>query len=175
MWLLSLIKAFLRKCFCKATGMPGVNSFLGYSPATDMQAADYDNDDGPGPNTFQLYFGDGWRKSRWNRTAVKNMTESFLTQTREAKLAADPSFEVIEACLWGFIQQAKISWKVDKPHVTDEGDRVETLDEARFRAQVYTKRRAKDVRRTARKTNVSFYLFVSACYLQLVTYNRIEV
>ena len=159
-WFFFLIQTFLRRRFCEATGMPGVNSFHEYSPASDTQAADYEDYDGPGPNGFQLYFGDGWRKSRWNRTAMKNMTESFLIQVREAKLEADPSSEIIEACLWGFIQQAQISWRADKPRVTEEGDRVETLEEARARAQEYNKRRAKDVRLTARKSNVSFHLFV---------------
>ncbi|KAE9394179.1 hypothetical protein BT96DRAFT_943344 [Gymnopus androsaceus JB14] len=78
------------------------------------QATDYKDDDGPGPNGFQLYFGDGWWKSRWNRMAMKNMMEFFLTQ---------------------------------------EGDRVETSEEARAHAQEYNKRWARDVRLTVRKSN----------------------
>lgn len=140
--------------------MPSVNKFLSYSPATDEQAAEYGEGEGGGPLCFQLYFGDGWRSSRWNRKVVKDMTASVLLQVVTAKLDVEPSRDLVEACLWGFIEQAQVSWRSDKPRVTEDGNRVETAEEAHSRAQEYAKRHAKDVRLTTHKTNVSLDLFV---------------
>ncbi|KAE9387433.1 hypothetical protein BT96DRAFT_1005123 [Gymnopus androsaceus JB14] len=89
---------------------------------------------GPGPqgaNQFQLYFGDGWRGSRWNLGVVKNMTSFALANRADQRFEGSLSTEAIHAIIWGHISQARDSWTQRKPRVhEEERDRYKSVRKA---------------------------------------------
>ncbi|KAE9383350.1 hypothetical protein BT96DRAFT_791014, partial [Gymnopus androsaceus JB14] len=126
-----------------------------YNPVTTEIAKQYDSETGPGPqgaNQFQLYFGDGWRGSRWNLGVVKNMTSFALANRADQRFEGSLSTEAIHAIIWGHISQARDSWTQRKPRVhEEERDRFETVAEAATRAQIDQVKRYKSVRKANRK------------------------
>ncbi|KAE9387668.1 hypothetical protein BT96DRAFT_837360, partial [Gymnopus androsaceus JB14] len=109
--------------FLKLTGQTYVSHFEKYNPVTTEIAKQYDSETRPGlqgANQFQLYFGDGWRGSRWNLGVVKNMTSFALANRADQRFEGSLSTEAIHTIIWGHISQARDSWTQRKPRVHEE-------------------------------------------------------
>lgn len=102
---------------------------------------------------FRLYFGDGWRTARWNRTVIASMLPVIFTKRKEAKITEDLSTPAIEACLWDFIKQAHNSWSIHLPRI--QGNKVESAAEAQKRANADIAARKRRLNISARKHGVS--------------------
>lgn len=89
------------------------------------------------------------------------MVEPMLAEAREQHMEPLLSPDTVKAAIWDFVLQARAVWKAPKPRVHLEGERLETTDEARVRTQSYGKFRARAVRSTTRKREVSFLLYIS--------------
>ncbi|KAJ4465789.1 hypothetical protein C8J55DRAFT_440499, partial [Lentinula edodes] len=140
--------------FCRATGSDSINGFQSYKPIDKVLADKFASENGPGPENgtkFRLYFGDEWRKAKWNRVVVQNITSLIISHKERAHISFDLSKEVIEAYVWDLSTQAQNSWKARKPRPLETGNRWETAAEALAHAKDYEKRRDKDLRSNARK------------------------
>ncbi|KAF9063923.1 hypothetical protein BDP27DRAFT_208455 [Rhodocollybia butyracea] len=131
-----------------------VNHFEDYRPVDKAIALKFEKYEGPGPENdsrFKLFFGLTWRKSRWNRVVISNMLPVILYKKAEKQLQGEVNDKVISAMLWDHIKQAQESWQRRNPRITQEGNQVETADEARARADTQTLQRYVNVRRNSRK------------------------
>ncbi|KAJ3885425.1 hypothetical protein GG344DRAFT_59269, partial [Lentinula edodes] len=140
--------------FCKATGSTLVNAFQNYHPIDKTIADEFAIGTGSGPegnSEYRLYFGDEWRKAKWNRIVVRNMISFIGSQKEQAHISGDLSTEVIEACVWDLVAQARSSWRarLPRPHVAES--RWETPVEACTRAEEYESRREMELRLNSRK------------------------
>ncbi|KAJ3985766.1 hypothetical protein F5890DRAFT_1408768 [Lentinula detonsa] len=143
-----------RNCFLDMTHRKRINHFEDYRPVADTVASNYENYNGPGPgndSSFLLFFGFNWRKSRWNRSVVTNTLPVIIHKKGEVGLQGEVDEQAIAALLWDYIKQAQESWQRRNPRITQEGDRVETLEEARVRADTQALQRSMKVRRNSRK------------------------
>ncbi|THV01936.1 hypothetical protein K435DRAFT_654378, partial [Dendrothele bispora CBS 962.96] len=141
--------------FCDLTGQPFITHFEDYCPIDDPVASNFANGTDPGPrgaDTYRLYFGDDWRKAKWNREVINHMIP-FVAIRQEQSLIQGPCLEpdTIRAFVWDFIAQAQASWKQRQPRIHESGLRYETKGEAAVRAGNYKERRELSVRLTTRK------------------------
>lgn len=153
-----MLQSHIRTCFCKATGSTLVNAFQNYHPIEKTIADEFAIGTGSGPegdSEYRLYFGDEWRKAKWNRIVVRNMISFIGSQKEQAHISGDLSSEVIEACVWDLVAQARSSWRarLPRPHVAES--RWETPVEACTRAEEYESRREMELRLNSRKRSVS--------------------
>ncbi|KAJ3933563.1 MAG: hypothetical protein NXY57DRAFT_891824, partial [Lentinula lateritia] len=142
--------------FCRATGSDSVNGFQSYGPIDKAIADAFARGTGPGPENrtkFSLYFGDEWRKAKWNRIVIQNISSSIIDQKEQAHISGDLSKDIIEAYVWDLSTQARNSWRAKKPRPLETGKRWETGAEALARAKDYEARREKDLRSNSRKRN----------------------
>lgn len=168
---ISLPQSHIRSCFCRATGSDSVNGFQSYGPIDKAIADAFARGTGPGPENrtkFSLYFGDEWRKAKWNRIVIQNISSSIIDQKEQAHISGDLSKDIIEAYVWDLSTQARNSWRAKKPRPLETGKRWETGAEALARAKDYEARREKDLRSNSRKRNVSItHMHINAfsCYI----------
>ncbi|KAH7876538.1 uncharacterized protein C8R40DRAFT_1042342, partial [Lentinula edodes] len=140
--------------FCKATGSTSVNTFQTYHPIDTTIAVEFATGKGSGPegeSEYRLYFGNEWRKAKWNHIVVRNIITLISSQKEQAHIYGDLSSEVIEAYVWDLVAQARVSWRarLPRPHVAES--RWETPAEARTRAEEYESRREMELRVNSRK------------------------
>ncbi|KAK7029031.1 hypothetical protein VNI00_014741 [Paramarasmius palmivorus] len=158
-------KGLLHETFCSATGATAINSFERYDPVDHDTVNNFADGKGPGPegaNRFRLYFGDAWRTASWNRVVISHMIPLVHAgKARKNIGGSSMTNDGIEACIWGYISQARNSWKAYQPRVHSSGSRYETQAEAITRAKASAAKRISSVRQNNRKNNVgSCYLFV---------------
>ncbi|KAK7030931.1 hypothetical protein VNI00_013877 [Paramarasmius palmivorus] len=148
-------KDLLRGVFRTATGSPAISKFEHYNPVDQATAELFAEGKGPGPeggNKFRLYFGDGWRGAAWNRAIISNMYPLVVAAHAESRVGGSCMSALgVEACVWGFITQARTSWKSFKPRVHESGSRYETETEAVSRARIYNIQRTTNIKYTNRK------------------------
>ncbi|KAE9387244.1 hypothetical protein BT96DRAFT_837926, partial [Gymnopus androsaceus JB14] len=142
--------------FCSVTGTQQVNAFQQYHPANATIVSSYQNTDGPGPNVgegtgYLFYFGDGCHQTRWNQTVVENLVHYITSQQIAQNVEGYFGLEAIKAYVWELFQQARTSYRKDKPRLHEGGDCVETAGEASHRARTYTRQRQRDVHSNGRK------------------------
>lgn len=151
-------QSFIRTSFLSMIQRTQINHFEDYQPVDEAVALNFENYNGPGPENdsrFHLFFGSNWRKSRWNRVVILNMLPVILYRKAEVHLQGELGDPVITAMLWDYIKQAQESWQRRNPRIAEEGNRVETVAEARLRADTQALQRSVKVRRNARKVVVS--------------------
>ncbi|KAJ4480125.1 hypothetical protein J3R30DRAFT_3226428, partial [Lentinula aciculospora] len=140
--------------FLEMTHREQINHFEDYRPVADTIALIYENYNGPGPgndSSFLLFFGFNWQKSQWNRSVVTNMLPVIIHKKGEVGLQGEVDEQAIAALLWDYIKQAQESWQRCNPRITQEGDRVETLQEAQVHADTQALQHSMKVRRNSRK------------------------
>ncbi|KAJ3888762.1 hypothetical protein F5879DRAFT_792778, partial [Lentinula edodes] len=140
--------------FCRATGSKSISGFQAYVPVDKITVDEFAKGTGPGPEAktaFHLYFGDDWRKMKWNRNVVQNLNVLINSQKEQARIAGSLSPEVIDAYLWDLIAQSRVSWRARKPRPHATEHRWETVGEAVARAEDYEARREKELRVNSRK------------------------
>lgn len=141
--------------------MSHVSKFEGYKPVDDSTADDYARGDGAGPSEhdgtlYRLFLGEGWRNAAWNQIIVSNMAKIiYADATKEGLTETSITLDVVKATLWDYILQARTSWSAKIPCVLENGERLETANEAKLRNAQYQKKRANAVRLTTRKKMVS--------------------
>lgn len=114
---------------------------------------------------YLLYFGDGWRQAQWNQTVVANLVSYITSQHISRNVEGYLATEAINAYVWELFQQARTSYRKDKPRLREEGDRIETQVEANHRARSYTNQRRRDNYSHSRKSCVSFFFsFFFLCF-----------
>ncbi|KAK7451662.1 hypothetical protein VKT23_012339 [Stygiomarasmius scandens] len=148
-------RSLLRRLFCDLTGQLHINHFEKYSPIDDTIASNFANGTHPGPrgaDTYRLYFGNEWRKAKWNRQVINYMVPLVAERQVQSSIEG-PCLQpnVIEAFIWDFITQAQASWKRRQPRIHESGSRYETRGEAATRAEDYRENRELSVRLTSRK------------------------
>ncbi|KAE9387230.1 hypothetical protein BT96DRAFT_1005314 [Gymnopus androsaceus JB14] len=158
-------RSLICNCFCSVTGTQQVNAFQQYHPADATIVSDYQNTDGPGPNVgegtgYLFYFGDGCCQTRWNQTVIENLAHYITSRQIAQNVEGYFGLEAIKAYVWelfqhtrGYsaVQQARTSYRKDKPCLHEGGDRVETAGEASRRARTYTSQRQRDVHSNGQK------------------------
>ncbi|THU78626.1 hypothetical protein K435DRAFT_574366, partial [Dendrothele bispora CBS 962.96] len=141
--------------FLDETGMKGVNSFQDYKPVDDAVAEAYEKGRDPGPDgekQYHLYFGEGWRTSRWNQVVINNFAAKIVTLQQSYRIPGEClAHDAIKVLLYDNIKQAQVSWKRSKPRVHFSGARYETQEEAHARAREQESSRAADLRSNTRK------------------------
>ncbi|KAE9385845.1 hypothetical protein BT96DRAFT_1088372 [Gymnopus androsaceus JB14] len=150
-------RSLIRTCFCFVTNTNGVNAFQDYRPVDAGIVIAYENAKGPGPSVgegtgYLLYFGDGWRQAQWNQTVVANLVSYITSQHISRNVEGYLATEAINAYVWELFQQARTSYRKDKPRLREEGDRIETQVEANHRARSYTNQRRRDNYSHSRKS-----------------------
>lgn len=153
----------LRRCFCDCTGVNSLSGFdKKYAPIDKATVDSYAEQIGVGPKgatMFRLYFGDGWRTARWNRTVITSMLPVIHTKRKEARITEDLSTPAIEACLWDYIKQAHDSWSIHLPRI--QGNKIESAIEAQKRANADIAARKQRLIISGRKRNVSLVIVSS--------------
>jgi hypothetical protein len=140
------------------TNQRRINHFQHYIPIDDVVAVNYANSSGPGPegiNTYTLFFGSDWRKSKWNQKVIENMISLVPEQQDKWRFTGpDLSADELGAFFWDFITQSRASWTQRQPRVHESGERRETRTEAEARAREYEMKRMLQVHLNTRKEEV---------------------
>lgn len=138
--------------------MDHISQFQRYIPVDEGTAKNFSTGAGPAPpeRNYRLYFGEGWRQAPWNHAVINNMVQPILMQATKERMEPNLTEDAIKAVIWDFVLQSQNSWNAKKPRIHENGDRLETREEASARDEQYKLSREHAVRSTGRKKQVSF-------------------